>query len=295
MKRKSITLYVPTVNDRLKDFDSLFGLWSQANIENSEIILDFSQCYFLRQNAVAFLGGLINLIRHRGGNIDIDLNSIRFDVRNNLEKNGFLFAFGKGGRTSIGNSIPYRQDLIQNKNDLIGYLKTKWLGRGWVHVSSGLADAIAGTVWEIYANAFEHGRSPIGVMSCGQHYPKWRELHLTVVDFGVGIPSNVRLHLNDLSLPADECIRWATRPGTTTKPKEGVPGGVGLSLLRDFIKIANGKLEIFSHDGYAFINKDQESFFPRNIYFEGTLVNIMVRCDEAFYKLASEPSDVSFF
>lgn len=295
MKQKSITLYVPTVNDRLRDFDNLFALWSQLEVDVLNVRFDFSRCVFLRQNAVAFLGGLALLIKSRGGNYEFDWRTIDQKVKKNLQENGFLGRFGFVGSSRTGNSIPYREDINPDKDSLVDYLKSKWLGRGWIHVSSGLADVIAGTVWEIYANAFEHGKSPIGVISCGQHYPKWRELHLTVVDFGVGIPSNVRLHLGDLNLSADKCIRWATQPGTTTKPKAGAPGGVGLSLLKDFVKLANGKLEIFSHDGYAFINKDQESFYSRDIYFEGTLVNIMVRCDEAFYKLVSEPSDVSFF
>ncbi len=63
---------------------------------------------------------------------------------------------------------------------------------------------------EIYANAFEHGRTDIGVFSCGQHYPKLGELKLTVIDFGVGIPRNVRDFLKNSNLPADEALKWAS-------------------------------------------------------------------------------------
>ncbi len=59
-----------------------------------------------------------------------------------------------------------------NVADLIAYLKTKWLGRGWITVSTRLRDAIVGRVWKIYANAFEHSHSPVGIFSCGQHYPR---------------------------------------------------------------------------------------------------------------------------
>jgi hypothetical protein len=79
-----------------------------------------------------------------------------------------------------------------DKEDLIHYLKMKWIGRGWVQVSPLLRDVIVGTVWEVYANAFEHSQSEIGVLSCGQHYPKLDLLKLTVLDFSVGIPFNVR-------------------------------------------------------------------------------------------------------
>ncbi|MBE8989397.1 hypothetical protein [Nostoc sp. LEGE 12450] len=58
----SLTLQIPTVNDNLDDFDSLFQLWQKVNQDCSEVIFDFSKCWFLRPNAVAFLGGLIRLI-----------------------------------------------------------------------------------------------------------------------------------------------------------------------------------------------------------------------------------------
>jgi hypothetical protein len=93
---------------------------------------------------------------------------------------------------------------VQDKEILADYLKTKWLGCGWIHVSPSLQDAIVGRVWEIYANAFEHAQSSIGVFSCGQHYPKMKELKLTVVDFGVGIPSNVRLFMRNTNISADK-------------------------------------------------------------------------------------------
>ena len=50
----SLTLNIPTINDDVRDFDKLFQLWEQLNEDCSEVIIDFSKCYFLRPNAVAF-------------------------------------------------------------------------------------------------------------------------------------------------------------------------------------------------------------------------------------------------
>ncbi len=52
-----IVLNVPTINDELSDFDKLFALWNQANSDFLDVTFDFSRCGFLRQNAVASLGG----------------------------------------------------------------------------------------------------------------------------------------------------------------------------------------------------------------------------------------------
>lgn len=223
-----------------------------------------------------------------------DWDTLRENIHANLAQNGFMAAFGHSEGPWSGNSIPYREDRHENRNGLMDYLKTKWLGRGWVHVSQPLRDAIVGKAWEIYANAFEHGRSPIGVFSCGQHYPKMGELKLTVVDFGVGIPSNVRIFKCNPNIPADKTLKWAFQRGTTTNPN-GAGRGLGLDLLKGFIKINKGQLEIFSHEGYALINENRETYLNRQSSFEGTLVNITFRCDEPYYHLASETTDEPLF
>ena len=294
-----VVLNVTTINDELSDFDRLFALWNQVNDDFLDVTFDFSRCGFLRQNAVAFLGGLARLIESRFGNVIFDWNTLRNNIRGNLEQNGFLSTFRHTGGPWTGNSIPYREDPSQDAENIMDYLKTKWLGRGWVHVSDLLRDAIVGRVWEIYANAFEHGQSSIGIFSCGQHYPRYHELKLTVVDFGVGIPSNVRYYFKDdprfQSLNAASCLKWAFQRGTTTRPN-GTSRGMGLDLLKDFVKINKGKLEIFSHEGYALIDEAQEIFTNRQTFFEGTLANITLRCDESlYYQFASEVTDKPLF
>jgi len=135
-----------------------------------------------------------------------------------------------------GNSIPYREDARENRNAIVGYLKSNWLGRGWVNVTPALANAITGQMWEIYANAFEHSSTPVGIFSCGQYFPKSRELLLAVADFGVGIPSNVRFCAGE-PLSAKEAMHWAFVRGNSTAQEFGFPRGVGLDLLKEFIRI----------------------------------------------------------
>ena len=118
------------------------------------------------------------------------------------------------------------------------------------------------------------------------------------MDFGVGIPSNVRFFFKDdpraQFFSAANCIKWAFLRGTTTKPN-GTSRGMGLDLLKEFVKINKGKLEIFSHEGYALIDETQEIFMNRQTFFEGTLVNISFRCDESYYRFASEVPEEPLF
>lgn len=290
----SLFLEVPTVNDKLGDFDCLFQFWQQVNNDCSEVVFDFSHCFFLRQNAVAFLGGLARLIESRCGRVTFDWNTLRKHVGMNLRQNGFMYAFKAGEEPWQGNSIPYREDRYQDRDGLVYYLAEQWLGRDWVHIGQLLRSIIVGTAWEIYANAFEHGQTDIGVFSCGQDYPKLGELILTVVDFGVGIPYNVRVFQDNTDLSADEALKWAFLEGTTTR-RGGVTGGIGLDCLKRFVKINKGKLEIFSHDGYVTIDENQETYQNQQTFFGGTLVNITLKCDESYYSLALETDNEPLF
>ncbi|AUT01651.1 ATP-binding protein [Nostoc sp. CENA543] len=290
----SLTLQIPTVNDELEDFDCLFQLWQQVNEDSSEVIFDFSKCWFLRPNAVAFLGGLIRLIQSQGRKVTFLEHTIHQKVKRNLQQNGFMYAFCQDIEPWQGNSIPYREDPKQNKDELVQYLAEQWLGRGWVHVSPNLQQLIVATVLEIYANAFEHGRTDIGVFSCGQHYPDLKQLKLTVVDFGVGIPQNVRDFQKNPNLPADQALKWAFQKGTTTRGGQ-VTGGIGLDYLKQFVHINKGKLQILSHDGCATIDEKQEIYENRQSFFGGTLVNITLLCDESYYALELEPDDEPLF
>ena len=267
------TVSIPTLNDSTADFERLFSLWSQANDYFEDIRFDFSGCDFLRPNAVAFLGGLARLIESRLGTVVFDWDTLRNNaVMMNLRQNGFAGAFNYPSPGWTGNSIPYREDRSRDVNGIMDYLELSWLGRGWVHVSRRLRDAIVGHMWEIYNNAFEHSGSEIGVFSCGQHFPTYDELVLSVVDFGQGIPAKVRNFLSSdpraEQLTAAGCLRWAFQRGTTTKPKEEL-GGLGLDLLKEFVRINQGKLEVYSNEGYALIDKDGEHFENKVLSFEG--------------------------
>jgi len=298
MEKTILTLNVPTIVDyRITpaQFDPLFNLWSQVKNGNLDVTFDFSNCKFLPQSAVAFLGGLTRLIQKRQGLVRFALGTIKDKVKKNLAQNGFLSTLGFGFRPWSGNSIPYREDgFKKNRNVLVDYLKKEWLGRGWVHVSKPLRDAIVGKVWEIYANAFEHSDSPIGVFSCGQHYPRSLTLKLTVVDFGFGIPQNVRVFKMNPKITAKAALEWAFQRGTTTKPN-GMGRGLGLDLLKNFVKVNKGQIEVFSHGGHALIDENIEIYSNLEVFFEGTLVNITFKCDESYYQLASEDTGEPLF
>ncbi len=276
-------LRVPTLNDDRDDCSQLFLLWQEAHaLEHPIVKVDFSSCRFLRQNAVAFLGGLARLIQASGRAVVFDWDTLQDDIRANLTQNGFIDTFDGTRRGWTGNSVPYREYRDESIGAIAEYLENRWLGRGWVQIDQDSSEEIVQNALEIYSNAFEHSTSPIGVFTCGQRYPSLKELSLTVVDFGIGIPPNVRRFLNQPGKPAAEALEWAFKLGNTTRANK-VSGGTGLNTLKRFVKQKNGKIEIYSHDGYALISAEQEVYDSAPTFFCGTLINIAVKCDPPGY------------
>jgi hypothetical protein len=289
-------IQIPTLNDKAADFKQLFIIWHQINDEAENVRFDFSGCKFLRPNAVAFLGGLARLIESRKGTVVFDWETINDSwIRTTIRQNGFASSFGDLRHRWDGNAIPYREDRSLDLDGIMDYLTYNWIGKGWVNVSDRLRDAIVGTMWEIYNNAFEHSGTQIGVFSCGQHYPSLDDLILSVVDFGRGIPTNVRTFLSqyvadDLvtRLNGANCLKWAFQRGNSTSTGN-VARGLGLDLLKEFISLNKGMMEIYSNEGYAVIDRNGERFENRDISFEGTFVHITLRCDETLYHFKDEP------
>ena len=295
-------LKVPAVKDEAEDFYHLFELWNAVERANDDIVFDFSECESFMQNGVAFLGGLAHYVEHRGHSATLAWDTLGPEVRAIFSQNGFLEHFGIPGEKTGGNSVAFRRDTELDKESLLAYLIQDWIGTGRVKLSELARQAIVSTTWEIYANAFEHGNSPVGVFSCGQYYPNQQILELTVADFGGGIPLRVRAFLAQPKLSAPEALEWAFERGNTTRREAGIARGMGLDLLRDFVVVNRGKLEIYSGDGYAVVDalaslpKGRQLQFGKSIVkFGGTIANIVFRCTPHYYRLTSEISERPLF
>lgn len=291
-----LVLCVETVNDCLDvqvDNDwylgNLFAGWyeTQKLTEKShELTVDFERCEFLAPSGVIFLAGILRHLRTCGVEIYYRWETLTDKVRMNLAQNGFLRSFGCEDLSWDGNSIPYRCDLQHDEAQVAEYLRDKWLGKGWVNVSTALRNKIVGQVAEIYLNAFEHSQTKLGVFSCGQHYPSLGILQLAVVDFGLGIPTTVRAVPENASMSSEDALNWAFQPHTTTR-RDNVPGGMGLNLLKEFVTLNHGSLIIFSNDRQLIIDDNGVVNKNRRTDFTGTLVDIRLRCDESYYDLSS--------
>jgi signal transduction histidine kinase len=286
-----VTEFIPRINDDPDDFNILFNIWNKYQ-NSRQLELDFSTCDFLRQNAVAFLGGMISYIKSNGGLVTIKTDTLIPALQANLEQNGFLFAMGEDVDSWDGNSIPYREDRKPDYQKISRYLQEKWIGKGWLNIQPELAHEIVSNVLEIYFNAFTHGYSPNGVYSCGQNFPYLEKLKISAVDFGIGIPQSVRDFLYSTGKPNtisdDAALQLAFKKGFSTRPDLG---GMGLKLLKEFIQVNQGQLDIYSHSGHAIIDAHGERYERIDSFFKGTIVNISINRDQKFYYLTTEKTN----
>ena len=116
---------------------------------------------------------------------------------------------------------------------------------------------------------------------------------MTIVDMGQSIKTNVnsfRKKFNKDDLSGSQAIEWALVKGNTTKTGNN-PGGLGLDVIFEFIKLNKGKIQIVSADGYwEFIRgKTEAKLFDND--FPGTIANIEFNLDDSsYYQLKSEVS-----
>lgn len=184
-------------------------------------------------------------------------------------------------------AIPFHHSPSQNQAAILNYLGNRWLGANAISMSARLRHEILGTVWEIYANAFEHANSGIGVVAAGTFHKNSKQprLTLSVLDLGGGIPTKVRRHFKNRRLAPDRAMKWAFTEGTTTSAG---PRGLGLSILKDFLSANAGRLRVLSNDGYALFRDGKETFTRLDWSFPGTLISIVIEADGKHYCFKDE-------
>lgn len=151
-------------------------------------------------------------------------------------------------------------------------------------LAADLRRKIVKNFWEIVNNGLEHGEGNTGVSCCGQFYPRKGYFEAAFSDYGVGIPSRVRAFLKEGSIPDEHCINWAVAEGNSTKSREE-SAGLGLHLLRKFLTLNRGSLQIASGSGFLENSADCREFKPLQETFSGTLVNIRIIYDNNLYTL----------
>lgn len=252
-----------------------------------DIELDMRFTTWLDADMCAAFGAMLYRL---GGNLNsIEITNISPNVEQVLSKNGFLSHYGRKKIIDIwSTTVPYQRFEIEDSRYFANYIEHQFINRHeFPQMSPGLLKRFRESVFEIFSNAVIHSDTKLGIFSCGQYFPKRDRLVFSVADLGVGMQDNVCHHLQ-MDMHPEEAIDWATRDNNTTK-QANIPGGLGLKLLREFIDLNDGCLQIVSDAGY-WCRKNQRTTMDRLGHpFPGTVVNVEIDvADQRFYALKSE-------
>ena len=206
-----------------------------------------------------------------------------------LKKNQFLAKFGYPTLLdSNQTTLPFKQFQLKTGSLFSMYLDQFLKGKGIPQMTHALTKKFRHSLLELFQNAAMHSESEYGIFVCGQFYPYKQRLDFTIADAGIGIRETVRRYFQN-KISSCSAIRWALAEGHTTKRGQKQPGGLGLKLIKDFIQLNQGKIQIVSRFGFYEYSTAGESFSKMEEDFPGTCVNIEINtADKNSYCLNSE-------
>ena len=292
---ETVKVTLPLVQHNQEGFAALIELAAKTGeCEFTDVAIDMARAGWFAADMCAPLGALLYRLQRRFN--AVELVNIRPDVETILSRNGFLSSYGRQKLPDqYGTTIPYQRFDTEDDRYFADYVENKFVRRGGMpHMSDGLLRKFRESVFEIFSNAVIHSRTTMGIFSCGQCFPNKQRISFSVADLGIGIRKNVKDSLG-LDLSAKDAIIWAMEGRNTTK-RGPIPGGLGLKLLQEFIKLNGGGIQIVSDCGYWHLTKDQHetASFPHP--FPGTVVTIEINtADTKSYRLTSEAEEADVF
>ena len=247
--------------------------------------IDVSINGFTCANMVAPLGGIL-------GVIEDDFNTVHINVDNSaaemiLQKNEFLSFYGYDTVVDTNHTaLPFKKFKTTDSVRFAEYVDKWLLGRGEMPV---LSDVLRNEIWqgitELFANAATHSKTEY-IYVCGQFYPYKHELYLTIADTGHGIKDTVN-NAKNYNLSTTEAVKWALTKTNSTKI--GIPGGLGFDIVKEFIRVNKGVLQIVTGDIFYEMRRDGDNFHNLQYEYKGTVVSLQFRTDDKKkYKLKNE-------
>lgn len=274
-------VFPKSLQNNTDTYTKLIELYHKLNSEHKKnICLDFSKTTFISANLFALLGCCLdstcNQHEHSIFLSRLHANIITVIQKNNFNKHFNLPALPDTHRNTIKYRIfnsttnhlaEFEKYLLLNVFDLIN--KSIFSS-----MNSNFQDRIIDNFLEIFNNVIDHANSN-HIYVCGQLFPKKAQLCFTIVDIGNTIPDNVSTYLseNKLAIPPS-ALEWAIQCGNSTK--RNVPGGLGFSLLIDFLKANEGGFIIISGNEIYELHNHNEYFNNINVSFPGTIVTITI-------------------
>lgn len=285
LSRQELTVMIPRQLDRTTIYPLVQSVLDEnLNAKCSNITFDFSNLNFVRPAGVTVLSNLIEFLHKAGARTSfknyehLDHQAIAY-----LDDSGFFLHYlGKNlGRDSTvrGTTLPLKLVEYARSYEYMGHTLVPWLASSLAKPEKSLA-TIKVCFQEIFNNINDHSTCSIGC-SFAQHYPKDKIIDITVSDFGIGIPVNVRRLQPSIS--DQQALALACEAGFTTQTSVR-NRGAGLDVLVKNVVIRNGgAVIIHSNRGIVSCTRENGAIkkIPRSAdgFYPGTLIQLSLRTD----------------
>ena len=275
------------INSDQQGFASLANIYQQVKPRQFETIqLDFQKTTWFDANMLAMLGAIME----SAWTNDFDIVNLRPAQEKIFKKTRYSYFGGESLPDRYQTTVEYRKSKVSEIGSFERYLEKKLLAhQGIPSMSALLRKKIKESILEIFNNAKMHGNCEF-IFSCAQYYPRKGRLDFTIVDIGNTIRKNVRDY-SGFNVSGKKAIEWAVSERTTTR-KGNIPGGLGFTLIRDFLCKNSGKIQVASADGYWYEEGGASHSENLSDCFGGTAVNLEFNVnDQCSYCLTSEIED----
>jgi hypothetical protein len=220
------------------------------NYQNKLVEFDFTKNESFDVNLCSPFGALLEGLTQRDNNITFKNLSNYLEIE--FRKNGFYKLMDNsyeidGLRAA---TMDFKRFSLTDASVFQEYIgKQLFEQKDFPHVSPLLRRKIIKSILEIFNNAILHGGCE-HVYTCGHYSLADMKFKFTMSDMGTTIRKNVNKYFNRGSgISGELAISWAVQQGNTTK-SGSIPGGLGFSLIRTFLKLNEGNIQIISSNGY---------------------------------------------
>jgi hypothetical protein len=259
----------------------------------SKLVLDCKGIVFFGSNLCAVLGGIIHQAEREGK--EVVVQNIPELQAMNWDRNFFKPKDIHNPSVDFNDTVVhYRAFSVKASDSFRPYIHQELLSKhDMPRMSEALTTKILESIHEIFSNAIIHSGCEV-IFTCGQYFPHKRTLEFTIVDMGHTIKANVSTALKRHQ-SGQSALEWAVEKGNTTR-SGSIPGGLGFYVIREFLRVNRGKIQIASGDGYWEENNGKRT--SRYLFgdFPGTIVNLtFIMQDNKAYRLENESNDEPLF
>ena len=164
-----------------------------------------------------------------------------------------------------------------------------------LRISEGVQKLMNILLSELFQNAVDHsGRE--ACYACAGIWGKSKQVHISVVDFGVGIPNKLKsMYQHEIGEDDSRALRLVLEQARSTRLKQ--VGGRGYEFIQSVLGANKGRLCIYSGNAKSSYRFDRGEYpiINKKEFFGGTAVDIQINKDkESYYRLIGEQKEVFF-